>query len=76
MGLLPDEFYSEHWTEKDEQLMLAKIRRERRKEQEEKRKKHWGWFDIMFPELAGIPIGWLVVAILCFLFCLVTMVII
>ena len=76
MGMLPDHMYNENWTEKDERLALAKYRREQRKKQEEQRQKYWGWFDTAFPELKGIPAGWLIVAIICFLFCLITMVII
>lgn len=76
MGLLPDEMYNEKWTEKDERLALAKYRREQRKKQEEKRQKNWGWFDAAFPELKGIPIGWLIVGIVCFIFGLISMIII
>lgn len=56
------------------ELELMKIRREIRQKKEAERKAKRKVFDTIFPELADVPIGWLIVGGICFLFSLFTMI--
>ena len=56
-------------------LLEAKVKREIRLEQERKRKAKREMFDMIFPELEGMPIAWIVIGVICILFSMVTMII-
>lgn len=66
---------TEEWTPERRQIELMKIQRKIRKEEEEKRKAKRELFDMIFPELSGIPVFWLIVAGVCILFNLFTLII-
>lgn len=65
MGLLPDDMYNERWTELDEKKAMLEYRREKRLQEEKKRQARRGWFDAFFPELSGIPFGWVIIGLIC-----------
>jgi predicted HAD superfamily hydrolase len=57
------------------QLELMKIQREIRLKKEAERKAKRQVFDTLFPSLADVPIGWLIVGVICLLFSLFTLII-
>lgn len=57
------------------ELELMKIKREIRLKKEAEKKAKRKAFDTIFPELADVPVVWLIVGVICFLFSLFTLII-
>ena len=64
--------YKNDWEKLDMDAIIAQIKRERM----QKKAKDREWFDSLFPELKGVPFGWIIFAGICVLFNLLTLFII